>query len=105
MNDKDHVINYGLSDPLRSLARQKGPHMEATAIKQDQKPEVYIAADVESMSKGGYKKTIKCSVRVFDGDTSALYKHLEDALETGFAIANETIRQQEENDGKEGKRD
>ena len=39
------------------------------------------------------------SVRVFDGDTSALYKHLEDALETGFAIANETIRQQEENDG------
>lgn len=88
MNNEDYVLDYG--------ATTKGPHMEATAIKQDQKPEIYLAVDLETMAKGGYKKTIKCSVRVFDGNPSALYRHLEDALEMGFAIANETIRQQEE---------
>lgn len=83
---KDTVISTAL----------KGNTMESTAIAQEQKPEVYLAVDLETMAKGGYKKTIKCSVRVFNGDTTALYKHLEDSLEMGFSIANETIRRQEE---------
>ena len=87
MNNDDYVIDYG--------ALTKGNNMEATAIKTTQEPEVYLAVDLETMAKGGFKKTIKCSVRVFDGNTTALYKHLGDALETGFTIANETIRQQE----------
>ena len=74
----------------------KGSTMESTAITQEQKPEVYLAVDLESMSKGGYKKTIKCSVRVFNGDAGTLYRHLEEALGMGFTIANETIRQQED---------
>jgi len=71
-------------------------------------PEQYLAADVEMMAKGGWKRTVKVSVRTFDGNQGELYQRLEELLISGlnittFAINNhekelETIRQEEANE-------
>jgi len=84
--DTDRVVSTSL----------KGEPMQAEGTKINQAPELYLATDVEAMAKGGWKITAKASVRVFDGNNRELYKHLEDMLQMGLAIAQETVRNHDE---------
>ena len=83
MNNDDYVIDYG--------ALTKGTHMQTEGTKITQEPELYLAADVEQMSKGGWKRTVKVSVRVFDGNEAEANKYLERLLENGLGIANDAV--------------
>ena len=60
-----------------------------------QSPELYLAADIEPYAKGGWKTTVKASVRVFDGSEATLYEKLENLLTNGLAIATAAIQAHE----------
>ena len=77
--------------------------MEPTAIKTTQEPELYLAADVEPFAKGGWKTTVKASVRVYDGSEGTLYAKLEALLDSGLALAHNAIQKYEEATKEEAK--
>ena len=70
--------------------------MQSEGTRITQQPELYLAADVEPYQKGGWKTTVKASVRVFDGDAAAMYIQLEAMVQSGLAIAHNAITAHED---------
>lgn len=97
MND---WINELPNDTVISTAL-KGDTMETTGTRINQQPELYLAADVEPFAKGGWKTTVKASVRVYDGSEGMLYAKLEALLDSGLALAHNAIQNYEEATKKE----
>ena len=70
--------------------------MQSTAITQVQAPELALSAEIEPFAKGGWKTTIRASVRTFDGDAAAMYIQLEAMVQSGLAIAHNAITAHED---------
>lgn len=80
MNNDDTVISTGLFDAGTRITQQ---------------PELSLSAEVEPFAKGGWKTTVRASVRVYDGGAAKMYQQLEEMLTSGLNICHISIAQHE----------
>ena len=69
--------------------------LETQGTRITQQPELSLSAEVEPFARGGWKTTIRASVRVFDGGAADMYQQLEEMLTTGLNICQASIAQHE----------
>ena len=86
-------------DSIEQAIERGKRNMESTAIKQVQAPELALSAEIEPFAKGGWKTTIRASVRTFDGKHEDLYDQLSMMLANGLAIAKQAIEDHEKKEG------
>lgn len=75
--------------------------MQAEGTKINQQPELSLSAEIEPFAKGGWKTTIRASVRTFDGKHEDLYDQLSMMLANGLDIAAQAIKDHEKERYKE----